>query len=165
MINFFTGLNTVETIKKQYRELCKVHHPDLGGDEETMKTINAQYQQALKGCHGQKSTDENGGEHTYTYNAEREEEIAQKLRDLLALKMAGVDIYLIGVWVWIKGDTKPHKDQLKELNCRWHKKNACWYYKPEGMRTFSSGKGLDELARKYGARKIYDVKEERTLAS
>lgn len=164
-MKFFTGLTTVEAIKKHYRDLCKQHHPDLGGDEETMKAVNAQYQDALKGSHGQQSFDEDGKTHTYTYNAEREEEIAQKLRELLALKMEGVDIYLIGCWVWIKGDTKPHRDALKNLACRWHAKNVCWYYRPEGYRTFNSGKGLGELAQKYGAQKIYDVREERTLAS
>lgn len=32
-----------EDIKKAYRELCKVHHPDIGGDPEKMKEINAAY--------------------------------------------------------------------------------------------------------------------------
>lgn len=164
-MNYFKETTTPEEIKKRYRELCKQHHPDLGGDEETMKAVNDQYHKALKSADGQASFDESGKEHKYYYHAEREEEIAAKLRELLALKMESVDIYLIGVWVWLKGETKPHKDKLKALDCKWHSKNACWYYRPEGYRSTRSGKGLDEIARKYGARKIYDVSDEnRSLA-
>lgn len=32
-----------EEIKKAYRELSKIHHPDKGGDPEKMKQINAAY--------------------------------------------------------------------------------------------------------------------------
>jgi len=32
-----------EEIKKVYRELCKKHHPDIGGDPDRMKEINAAY--------------------------------------------------------------------------------------------------------------------------
>ena len=32
-----------EEIKKSYRELCKTHHPDVGGDAEKMKELNAAY--------------------------------------------------------------------------------------------------------------------------
>lgn len=161
---FFSHLTTVEEIKKKYRDLCKQHHPDLGGCEETMKRVNSEYHCALKRADGQTSKDAEGKEHKYSYNEVREEEIALKLQELLKLKMEGVDLYLIGVWVWIKGETKPHKDALKALACRWHAKNACWYYRPEGFKTFSSGKGLDELARKYGARRIYDTDDSKTGA-
>lgn len=32
-----------EEIKKAYRDLCKTHHPDKGGDPEKMKEINISY--------------------------------------------------------------------------------------------------------------------------
>jgi curved DNA-binding protein CbpA len=32
-----------EEIKKKYRELSKMHHPDKGGDEEMFKKINEAY--------------------------------------------------------------------------------------------------------------------------
>jgi curved DNA-binding protein len=34
---------SAEDIKKAYRELCKTHHPDLGGDADKMKDVNAAY--------------------------------------------------------------------------------------------------------------------------
>lgn len=43
-----TANTTIESLKKQYRELAKKHHPDRGGSTETMKRINLEYLQAIK---------------------------------------------------------------------------------------------------------------------
>ncbi len=42
-MNFFTNCKTGEEAKDRYRELCKEHHPDKGGNTETMAEINKQY--------------------------------------------------------------------------------------------------------------------------
>ena len=39
-MKYFNGVNTLDELKKEYRRLSKIHHPDCGGDEETMKAIN-----------------------------------------------------------------------------------------------------------------------------
>ena len=43
----FTNIDSVETLKKQYKTLCKKYHPDLNHDTDTtdiMKQINAEYE-------------------------------------------------------------------------------------------------------------------------
>ena len=45
----FEGLTKEEEIKARYKELAKKFHPDLGGDTETMKEINSQYDTVLRG--------------------------------------------------------------------------------------------------------------------
>lgn len=42
-----TPETTREELNDQYRTLAKQHHPDLGGDAEVMKEINAEYPLAL----------------------------------------------------------------------------------------------------------------------
>lgn len=44
-IKWFTGLNTKEELKQQYRELAKQYHPDINKDvsDDSMKEINAEY--------------------------------------------------------------------------------------------------------------------------
>lgn len=40
---FFSNTLTLEELKKEYRRLSMIHHPDLGGDAEKMKLLNAEY--------------------------------------------------------------------------------------------------------------------------
>lgn len=42
-MKYFTGCTTLEALKKEYRRLAMANHPDRGGDEATMKAINAEY--------------------------------------------------------------------------------------------------------------------------
>ena len=44
-MRYFNNCNTLDELKKEYRRLAMIHHPDRGGDLETMKTINAEYEQ------------------------------------------------------------------------------------------------------------------------
>lgn len=160
-MNYFQDCATIEEIKKLYRELAFKNHPDLGGDEETMKVINSQYHDALKRGNGQKSTDSDGVEHTYKYQEQTEQAIIDKINELLSLKMEGVEILLIGVWVWITGDTKPHKDKIKALGCKWHGKRGCWYWKNYSGSRYSSKGDLDSLAAKYGVEKFSTPKRKK----
>lgn len=141
---FFAGKVTVEEIKRTYRDLARQHHPDLGGDAEVMKAVNAQYLAALEGQNGVEADGR-----TYKYNQKLEREIMDKIAELM--KLPGLDISLIGLWIWVQGDTKPVKEELKGLGCRWHSGRVCWYWKPAGFgRSRSNPGSLDELAAKYG---------------
>lgn len=152
MKNFFRGCSTVETVKRKFRELAKEFHPDLGGDTDTMKAINAEYFVVLKSLDGAKSI-KDGKEFTYYYNNEMEQELADMIYRLLGLKMDGVEITLVGLWIWIEGNTLPFKNSLKGLSCRWHGKRVAWYYHSNKLRTrFNGSISLDGLKDVYGAR-------------
>ena len=41
---FFIGVNNEVTLKRRYRELLKIYHPDnIGGDTDTIQEINREY--------------------------------------------------------------------------------------------------------------------------
>lgn len=40
---FFASVRTLDELKKEYRRLAMIHHPDCGGDENTMKAINNEF--------------------------------------------------------------------------------------------------------------------------
>lgn len=154
MEHYFLNCHTVFEIKARFRELAMIHHPDRGGDNETMRIVLEQYQEALKAVDGQTSFDEAGKEHTYYYNEANEAAIAEKLQELLALKMKDVTIALIGTWIWVAGETKPHAEKLgrkKGLGLSWHSKKSMWYWKPYRSYTPSNGNtSIGSIAQKYG---------------
>ena len=45
---YFNNINTLEELRKQYRDLLKRHHPDNGGDVSDMQEINAEYDRLFK---------------------------------------------------------------------------------------------------------------------
>lgn len=156
--NYFTNCNTVEDTKKLYKELAMKHHPDLGGSTVTMQEINAQYDTKLKQLDGQTSTDSSGNTHKYKYSAETEYVSMEIIDKLLSLKMVNVEIFLVGTWIWIEGETKPYKEELKALKCRWHSTRKLWYFTSSNKNKHyrKSGNGIDDIAKAYGATKIKD---------
>lgn len=47
-MDFFEGCSSEEELKKRYKALCKVYHPDVGGHEETFKVLQNQYEEKMK---------------------------------------------------------------------------------------------------------------------
>ena len=135
------------------------NHPDRGGSTEVMQEINLQYQQALESIHGQSTTGTDGAEHTYYYHADIESALMELINQLLQLKMNNVEVALIGTWIWVLGETKPYKSQLRELGCRWHFKRKCWYYHTGTYRSSTSSAELSELSEKYGCQSFNPMQQ------
>lgn len=156
---YFSNCNTVNEIKAEWRKLCHKHHPDTlskTADVEVMKQVNIQYHEALSAAHGQTSKGTDNQEHTYYYNQETEQVIIDKINELLSLKMAGVEITLVGTWVWVEGETKPHKSKLGKagVGLKWHGKRKMWFWSPPGSskRRYSRKATFDDLKETYGAK-------------
>ena len=147
---YFDNPQTLEDLKKQYRELALKHHPDRGGSNEAMKAVNNEYDNLfnkLKDIHRTKD-----GE-TYTANNETNEtpEQFKSIIDEL-MKFDGIVIEIIGCFLWVTGNTKPYKDYLKALNLKWHSKKFAWYLKPEDYKKRSRGDyDLDQIRTMYGS--------------
>jgi len=150
MYKFFTPKpTTLEELKAQYRKLAMQHHPDRGGDTETMKAINAEYDRLfplLKDTHKTKDGETYTARQATSETAEHFKAIIDQL-----MRMDGITIEVIGCFVWVTGDTKPHKDQLKGLGFKWHTKKIAWYLAPEDYRKRSrKDYALDEIRDMYG---------------
>ena len=160
---YFSNGMTVAQLKKLYHELAMKWHPDRGGDTATMQAINAQYHDALNGCHGEVTKDAQGESHTYYYNRQREDAVIDFIDRLIksGALQEDVECWLIGSWVWVQGNTKPVKDILKALGCSWHSKRTAWYWHVPGYRTrYNSAVDLDGLAVAYGASQIMGAHKE-----
>ena len=126
--DWFTNCTTTAEIKSRYRSLAKEWHPDLGGDTKTMQDINAAYHNVLQRMSGTVEYGSDNKDHTYYYNAVQEQEIMDKLAELLRSKLPGCEIWLIGKWLWVEGETKPVKGTLKAAGMMWHSKRLAWYW-------------------------------------
>ena len=132
--------NSVQGLKNIYRLLCRKHHPDRGGNTETMQQINWAYEYILKNMDKQDNS-----EKARINNLSEE---GQKIFEQL-LTFEGLEILIVGSWLWVKGDTKTYKDTLKELGLYWHVKKQMWAY--AGSKTTSRGNiDFDKIIDVYG---------------
>jgi hypothetical protein len=133
--------NSLQELKNIYRLLCRRHHPDRGGNTETMQQINWAYEYILKNMDKQENSEK------AKINNLTEE--GQKIFEELLL-IDNIEILIVGSWLWVSGNTKPHKDKLKELGLYWHTKKQMWAY--AGSKTSSKGNmELDKIIDVYGS--------------
>lgn len=147
MAQFFKDVNTLEELKREYRRLVMIHHPDHGGDTATMQAINAEHDalfDALKAKHNA----EHDEDHQTTETPEEFREIIEAL-----LRMDGVEVELCGSWLWIGGNTRAHKDDLKAAGCRWSSSKKLWYWRhAEDAHRWHRGRStIGEIRTKYGS--------------
>jgi hypothetical protein len=65
----------------------------------------------------------------------------------------GLDIEIIGAWVWVGGDTRSHKEAIKAAGYHWMHKKALWAY--VGKASKSRGNtSLDDMRQKYGSERV-----------
>lgn len=154
--DFFRDCATAQEIKDLYRKLCRQHHPDLGGDTATMQALNAAYDQA---CKQAQRTDRPGkSEGAYDYYSAGDTLVREAIEKVITLP--GITIEICGWWVWLSGDTRAVKDQIKASGYRWAKQKSMWYFPgvpSRGKGTYS----MDDIRQTYGS----EVVEGRPLPS
>ena len=140
---------TLEDLKVMYRQLAMKHHPDRNGDVEAMKAVNAEYDklfEILKDFHRTKDGEK------YT-SRQSTSETADSFKDLITelMRMDEITIEIIGCFVWVTGNTRPYKEQLKALSFLWHSKKSAWYLKPQDYKRQSHRDySFDEIRSMYG---------------
>ena len=154
-MKWFKDINNLDELKKAYRRLAMQHHPDMGGDLETMKEINNEHDELfelLKSEHNHRADADTTGRTAHTT------ETAEEFRDIIdyLLKLDGLEVELCGSWLWIGGNTKAHKDQLKAAGCRWsnNKKLWYWHHKEDGSRWHRGSKSINQIRSKYGSQRF-----------
>lgn len=131
MLKFFNTCKTIEDVKETYRKLAFIHHPDKGGNIETMKEVNNEYEKAFNYF---KNIHRNAQGETYEKTETDNTETAADFREIIEkiINFEGVKIELIGCWLWISGNTYAYKNQLKEIGFKWCNNKKMWSWHPEG---------------------------------
>lgn len=152
---YFDKAITVEQVRVRYRDLCLVHNPARGGDASIMQAINEEYLALLKTLHGASAgRDSEGREHTYYFNADREQALVDKVNEVLGFKLAGVEIMIVGTWLWCAGDTRPHASVFKGLGFRYVARRQRWAWHEGRYKGKFSKEGFRHLMDKYGYEEV-----------
>lgn len=154
MSRFFDHLTNIADVKAEYKRLAKLHHPDVGGDTATMQAVNAQYADAIHRI-------QRGGEHpspaSATASSRQRADVPEEFIAVInaVIGLHGVDLDLVGDWLWATGNTYPNRDALKAAGFRFASKKRAWYWHPaDAAMSRASRKSLDEIKDKYGSERI-----------
>lgn len=135
-----------DAIKEAYRKAAQKYHPDRNpAGLEMMKLINAAYAvlRDFKGVVDTAKVQTNYGE-----------EINAALNAIMGL---GLTIEICGAWIWIGGDTKAHKDELKAANFKWSPKKSLWYFRPDSHKSsHHKSWSMEQIYSRYGRNVIKD---------
>ena len=150
MLKFFENVTTLTELRKEYRRLAFIYHPDKGGDTVLMQILNDRYERL-----SEKFIKENVdfSEGRKEYEMQVSEEIRQMLDRIMFLK--GVDIEVIGGWIWITGNTFAIRTTLKSLGFMFsHPKTAWYWHKGEYRKKNGKIQSMDEMRDFWGSQKI-----------
>jgi hypothetical protein len=149
-MKFFNNCKTLDEVKATYKTLAKQFHPDKGGDLETMQAINNEYSFiCAKLAKGENLTAEET--EAAILDAEKYREALEKI-----ITLEGINIELVGAWIWVTGNTYPVKNTLKEAGFFFASKKIAWYFRSEEYKVCSRGRKMDleEIRTKYGSQRI-----------
>ena len=119
MSKYFNDVNTLEELRKQYKELLKRYHPDnANGSTEATQEINAEYDRlfkVLKDRHESKSADskENNTKTDFNnmkYDFSEDAKLREVLQQIIAFE--GINIEIVGCTVAVRDKLL---DAYKEL--------------------------------------------------
>ena len=163
MTYFVPTPKTLEELKALYRKLAMIHHPDKGGNVETMKAINNEYDKLFDSV---KNLHRNAVGETYEKETT---ETAKYFRDIInalfSLKMDGVTVELIGSFLWLTGNTKQYKDDIKALGFKWSNNKLSWYMSPPGYKKHNNKQySLTDIRYMFGSESIKDDRSTLALA-
>lgn len=153
---YFKNVRNLHELRKQYKDLLKKFHPDNpAGSTEATQQINLEYEtlfEKLKNVSYSAECGETEKKEEYDFGKD------SILRDILyrIITMEGINIEIVGIWIWVDGDTYKYKDRLKEYGFQWSKNRKKWHWSPcAGFYTKRRKKlDFDDIRNIYGSEKV-----------
>ena len=163
MKTYFSNVQTLDELRKQYRDLLKKYHPDNGGSEEETKAINIEYERLfkiLKDKHTRQQdnttdnkTDSKTSYDNMRYNFEEDELLREMLQKVIHL--SDITIEVIGNWLWISGNTYQYRKEFKDLGFKFAGQKKSWYWHSDAFKKRSRKKlSMDDIRNYYGSTEV-----------
>ena len=148
MLKYFKDCNTKEECKKLYKKLAFMYHPDRGGDTETMKAINAEFDYVMENNIFKSSKKDTKKDYDFS---------SSQFKDIISalVRLDGLEIEITGCFIWVTGNTYPQKDIIKSLGFRYSKNKKAWYIAPAEYfaqkRSYKKSYSMNDIRNKYGS--------------
>ena len=143
---------TKSILKQAYVKACFKYHPDRNpAGLEIMKAVNIAYA-FLKSL---PDSEENETANVDGTGIDFGEAMNNALNAIIELGDPELIIEICGNWIWLSGNTKPHKDAIKAAGFYWASKKFQWYFRPAEWK--GRGRGtydMDTIRAKFGSDSI-----------
>lgn len=162
---FFENIRTRQELRKAYLKLLKQYHPDNGGDPETCKALNSEYERLFQTLPETADPNQEATEEQKKAAADMDQLIRETLEKII--RFEGLNIEIVGTWIWVDGNTYIYKDQLKDAGFTWSKARKKWHAAPYGERIFYRNRkgqkkpAFDDIRRRYGSEFVQTEKTEK----
>lgn len=160
-MKYFNNVNTLEALRKQYKELLKKYHPDnVNGSTEATQEINTEYDRlfkALKDTHESTADNVNNSNKSNVNNVKYDFTEDAKLREILQkiVGFAGIEIEIIGSWIWVSGNTYLCRNELKANGFKWASNKRMWYWHSDNYQKKSrKSLSMENIRDYYGSMKV-----------
>lgn len=161
-MKYFNNVNTLEELRKQYKELLKKYHPDNpNGSTKATQEVNTEYDnlfKVLKDRHEHKTEQTNDTDNKNNYNNMKYDfSEDEKLREVLQsiIRLSNITIEICGSWIWISGNTYNHREELKKHGFKYASKKKQWYWHSEAFRKKGNKTlSMDDIRNFYGSTEV-----------
>lgn len=162
-MTYFKNCKTIEDVKETYRKLAKKLHPDCGGNAEEFKKMSAEYTTAynrFENVHRDQKTDQTKKTEYREYTADEFADIINKV-----IHLDGIEIEIVGHWVWLSGNTYPHRETIKAAGFFFSSKHKKWYWNGGTKKSKKHSKlTFEQVKDIHGSKTVKTAKQARLTA-
>lgn len=164
-MKYFKEIETLEELKVEYKRLVMELHPDRNKDRDTtaqFQDMQNEYEELFEQVKNLHKTKD--GE---IYEKATDEDINEFRRILnIIIKYENCTIDIIGSWIWIYGETKEHKEELKNLKFSWSNNKKAWsFHREKYFKKSKNQYSLNDLQNMFRTVRVDDVKEQSKLTA
>lgn len=140
-LKYFKHCKSLDEVKAEYKRCVKrwLQTSTEPGDSKQMVLVDEEY---LDISHRPKFLEQ---------PEDVRDEFNQFPEKVKQIALLGLNMEVCGSWLWVSGNTREHKEALKELGLRYSPNKMMWYYRPKWYRSSNSTPvDMEFIRKKYG---------------